>query len=86
MGLPSFLTEVAQKELENLDSRIPSCSVIYIPLVSAGQRVEPLGALLTCGSTGGGVGRGRLCMCLTWTLEGGSTPTSSIPALMGDQP
>jgi hypothetical protein len=35
MGLPSFLTEVARKELENLDSRIPSCSVIYIPLVRA---------------------------------------------------
>lgn len=35
-GLPSFLTEVARKELENLDCRIPSCSVIYIPLVSAG--------------------------------------------------
>ncbi|NP_001182287.1 mutS protein homolog 5 [Sus scrofa] len=33
MGLPSFLTEVARKELENLDSRIPSCSVIYIPLI-----------------------------------------------------
>ncbi|XDC85619.1 hypothetical protein R6Z07F_016792 [Ovis aries] len=33
MGLPSFLTEVAWKELENLDSRIPSCSVIYIPLI-----------------------------------------------------
>ncbi|XP_036016247.1 mutS protein homolog 5 isoform X6 [Mus musculus] len=33
IGLPSFLTEVAQKELENLDSRIPSCSVIYIPLI-----------------------------------------------------
>ncbi|XP_049988330.1 mutS protein homolog 5 isoform X12 [Alexandromys fortis] len=33
MGLPSFLTEVAQKELENLDARIPSCSVIYIPLI-----------------------------------------------------
>ncbi|XP_051043294.1 mutS protein homolog 5 isoform X4 [Phodopus roborovskii] len=32
-GLPSFLTEVAQKELENLDTRIPSCSVIYIPLI-----------------------------------------------------
>jgi len=38
MGLPSFLTEVARKELENLDSRIPSCSVIYIPLVRAGGR------------------------------------------------
>ncbi|KAK7797234.1 hypothetical protein U0070_016577 [Myodes glareolus] len=33
MGLPSFLTEVAQKELENLDACIPSCSVIYIPLI-----------------------------------------------------
>ncbi|XP_016070829.1 PREDICTED: mutS protein homolog 5 isoform X2 [Miniopterus natalensis] len=33
VGLPSFLTEVARKELENLDSRIPSCSVIYIPLI-----------------------------------------------------
>ncbi|XP_015977144.1 mutS protein homolog 5 isoform X3 [Rousettus aegyptiacus] len=33
MGLSSFLTEVAWKELDNLDSRIPSCSVIYIPLI-----------------------------------------------------
>ncbi|KAK1327510.1 hypothetical protein QTO34_013012, partial [Cnephaeus nilssonii] len=33
VGLPSFLTEVARKELENLDCRIPSCSVIYIPLI-----------------------------------------------------
>ncbi|KAM6183181.1 mutS protein homolog 5 [Erethizon dorsatum] len=33
MGLPNFLTEVARTELENLDSRIPSCSVIYIPLI-----------------------------------------------------
>uniref|UniRef100_G3TGD4 MutS protein homolog 5 n=1 Tax=Loxodonta africana TaxID=9785 RepID=G3TGD4_LOXAF len=33
IGLPSFLTEVARKELETLDSRIPSCSVIYIPLI-----------------------------------------------------
>lgn len=41
MGLPSFLTEVARKELENLDSRIPSCSVIYIPLV----RVQEAGAV-----------------------------------------
>lgn len=36
VGLPSFLTEVAWKELESLDPRIPSCSVIYIPLVRAG--------------------------------------------------
>ncbi|XP_004711856.1 mutS protein homolog 5 [Echinops telfairi] len=33
MGLPSFLTAVARKELETLDTRIPSCSVIYIPLI-----------------------------------------------------
>ncbi|XP_036269837.1 mutS protein homolog 5 isoform X2 [Pipistrellus kuhlii] len=33
VGLPGFLTEVARKELENLDCRIPSCSVIYIPLI-----------------------------------------------------
>lgn len=39
MGLSSFLTEVAWKELDNLDSRIPSCSVIYIPLVRAGEWV-----------------------------------------------
>lgn len=44
MGLPSFLTEVARKELENLDSRIPSCSVIYIPLVRAGGEL-PSGLL-----------------------------------------
>ncbi|KAM6186767.1 mutS protein homolog 5 [Rhynchocyon petersi] len=33
MGLPSFLTAVARKELETLDTRVPSCSVIYIPLI-----------------------------------------------------
>ncbi|XP_074092789.1 mutS protein homolog 5 isoform X3 [Macrotis lagotis] len=33
MGLPSFLTEVARKELETLDSCIPSCCVLYIPLI-----------------------------------------------------
>ncbi|XP_048117760.1 mutS protein homolog 5 isoform X3 [Alosa alosa] len=33
MGLPDFLTEVARTELEHLDSRIPSCCVIYIPLI-----------------------------------------------------
>ncbi|XP_075042697.1 mutS protein homolog 5 isoform X2 [Mixophyes fleayi] len=32
-GLPDFLTEVARKELETLDVQIPSCSVIYIPLI-----------------------------------------------------
>nr|XP_060611047.1 mutS protein homolog 5 isoform X1 [Anolis sagrei ordinatus] len=33
MGLSDFLTDVARKELEDLDNRIPSCSVIYIPLI-----------------------------------------------------
>ncbi|MGH0155950.1 UNVERIFIED_CONTAM: hypothetical protein FKN15_058930 [Acipenser sinensis] len=33
MGLSDFLTDVARKELDNLDSQIPSCSVIYIPLI-----------------------------------------------------
>ncbi|XP_070595843.1 mutS protein homolog 5 [Erythrolamprus reginae] len=33
VGLSDFLTEVARKELEDLDSRITSCSVIYIPLI-----------------------------------------------------
>ncbi|XP_068023995.1 mutS protein homolog 5 [Melanerpes formicivorus] len=33
MGLSDFLTGVARKELEALDSSIPSCSVIYIPLI-----------------------------------------------------
>uniref|UniRef100_A0A8C5I1V0 MutS protein homolog 5 n=1 Tax=Gouania willdenowi TaxID=441366 RepID=A0A8C5I1V0_GOUWI len=33
MGLSDFLTDVARRELEDLDARIPSCSVIYIPLI-----------------------------------------------------
>uniref|UniRef100_A0A8C3NPB8 MutS protein homolog 5 n=1 Tax=Geospiza parvula TaxID=87175 RepID=A0A8C3NPB8_GEOPR len=33
MGLSDFLTEVARKELETLDNQIPSCAVIYIPLI-----------------------------------------------------
>ncbi|KYO19006.1 mutS protein-like protein 5 [Alligator mississippiensis] len=33
MGLSDFLTEVARKELETLDNCIPSCCVIYIPLI-----------------------------------------------------
>lgn len=61
MGLPSFLTEVAQKELENLDARIPSCSVIYIPLVS---RVEggPSGGCGEVHNAFGGWRRGQLFM------------------------
>lgn len=35
MGLPDFLTDVARRELEQLDARITSCCVIYIPLVWA---------------------------------------------------
>ncbi|KAL7832184.1 hypothetical protein AOLI_G00297320 [Acnodon oligacanthus] len=33
MGLSDFLTDVARAELENLDSRFSTCSVIYIPLI-----------------------------------------------------
>ncbi|KAF5889927.1 mutS protein 5, partial [Clarias magur] len=33
MGLSDFLTDVARTELENLDPRFASCSVIYIPLI-----------------------------------------------------
>uniref|UniRef100_A0A3P8UH54 MutS homolog 5 n=1 Tax=Cynoglossus semilaevis TaxID=244447 RepID=A0A3P8UH54_CYNSE len=33
MGLSDFLTEIARKELEYLDARVPSCCVIYIPLI-----------------------------------------------------
>ncbi|XP_054853379.1 mutS protein homolog 5 [Eublepharis macularius] len=33
IGLSDFLTDVARKELQDLDNRIPSCSVIYIPLI-----------------------------------------------------
>ncbi|CAL8360695.1 unnamed protein product [Arctogadus glacialis] len=32
-GLSDFLTDVARRELEHLDSRITSCCVIYIPLI-----------------------------------------------------
>uniref|UniRef100_A0A8C2X1A1 MutS protein homolog 5 n=1 Tax=Cyclopterus lumpus TaxID=8103 RepID=A0A8C2X1A1_CYCLU len=33
MGLSDFLTDVARRELQQLDARIPSCCVIYIPLI-----------------------------------------------------
>lgn len=33
MGLSDFLTDVARRELQQLDARITSCCVIYIPLV-----------------------------------------------------
>ncbi|XP_078788762.1 mutS protein homolog 5 isoform X4 [Oryzias latipes] len=32
-GLSDFLTDVARRELEHLDPRVPSCCVIYIPLI-----------------------------------------------------
>nr|XP_057941012.1 mutS protein homolog 5 isoform X1 [Doryrhamphus excisus]XP_057941013.1 mutS protein homolog 5 isoform X1 [Doryrhamphus excisus] len=32
-GLSDFLTDVARRELEHLDANIPSCCVIYIPLI-----------------------------------------------------
>ncbi|XP_061676748.1 mutS protein homolog 5 isoform X3 [Syngnathoides biaculeatus] len=32
-GLSHFLTDVARRELEHLDARIPCCCVIYIPLI-----------------------------------------------------
>ncbi|XP_029359638.1 mutS protein homolog 5 [Echeneis naucrates] len=33
IGLSDFLTDVARRELEHLDTCIPSCCVIYIPLI-----------------------------------------------------
>ncbi|XP_077455319.1 mutS protein homolog 5 [Stigmatopora argus] len=33
VGLSGFLTNIAREELDQLDDRIPSCSVIYIPLI-----------------------------------------------------
>uniref|UniRef100_A0A4W5KJ93 MutS homolog 5 n=1 Tax=Hucho hucho TaxID=62062 RepID=A0A4W5KJ93_9TELE len=33
MGLSDFLTDVVRRELEHLDTRIPSCCIIYIPLI-----------------------------------------------------
>ncbi|XP_061572797.1 mutS protein homolog 5 [Cololabis saira] len=33
VGLSDFLTDVARRELEQLDPQIPSCCVIYIPLI-----------------------------------------------------
>ncbi|XP_076832960.1 mutS protein homolog 5 isoform X2 [Brachyhypopomus gauderio] len=33
MGLSDFLTDVAHTELQNLDQRFSTCSVIYIPLI-----------------------------------------------------
>ncbi|XP_056396503.1 mutS protein homolog 5 isoform X2 [Hyla sarda] len=41
-GLPDFLTEVARKELETLDDQIPSCCVIYIPLIGFLLSIERL--------------------------------------------
>ncbi|KAG8552844.1 hypothetical protein GDO81_003107 [Engystomops pustulosus] len=41
-GLSDLLTEVARRELETLDSQIPSCSVVYIPLIGYLLSIERL--------------------------------------------
>ncbi|KAI5626074.1 mutS protein-like 5, partial [Silurus asotus] len=46
MGLSDFLTDVARAELENLDSRFSSCSVIYIPLIGFLLSVPRLPAMV----------------------------------------
>uniref|UniRef100_A0A8P4K450 MutS protein homolog 5 n=1 Tax=Dicentrarchus labrax TaxID=13489 RepID=A0A8P4K450_DICLA len=46
MGLSDFLTDVARKELEHLDARIPSCCVIYIPLIGFLLSVPRLPSML----------------------------------------
>ncbi|KAI2656430.1 hypothetical protein H4Q32_013362 [Labeo rohita] len=40
MGLPDFLTDVARAELENLDPRFSTCSVIYIPMFLAKDQLH----------------------------------------------
>ncbi|KAA0701782.1 MutS protein -like protein 5 [Triplophysa tibetana] len=40
MGLPDFLTDVAHAELENLDPRFATCSVIYLPLFLSEDRLH----------------------------------------------
>ncbi|XP_029440186.1 mutS protein homolog 5 [Rhinatrema bivittatum] len=49
MGLSDFLTDVARKELETLDSRIPSCCVIYIPLIGFLLSIPRLPSMLEKG-------------------------------------
>ncbi|XP_035528965.1 mutS protein homolog 5 [Morone saxatilis] len=46
MGLSDFLTDVARRELEHLDARIPSCCVIYIPLIGFLLSVPRLPSML----------------------------------------
>ncbi|XP_034030734.1 mutS protein homolog 5 [Thalassophryne amazonica] len=46
MGLSDFLTDIARTELEHLDSRIPSCCVIYIPLIGFLLSVPRLPSML----------------------------------------
>ncbi|KAE8288785.1 MutS protein-like protein 5 [Larimichthys crocea] len=46
MGLSNFLTDVARRELEHLDARIPSCCVIYIPLIGFLLSVPRLPSML----------------------------------------
>ncbi|KAM7420771.1 hypothetical protein PAMA_015134 [Pampus argenteus] len=46
MGLSDFLTDVARRELEHLDARVPSCCVIYIPLIGFLLSVPRLPSML----------------------------------------
>ncbi|KAK2880744.1 hypothetical protein QQF64_008965 [Cirrhinus molitorella] len=46
MGLPDFLTDVARAELENLDPRFSTCSVIYIPMIGFLLSVPRLPSML----------------------------------------
>ncbi|XP_073674425.1 mutS protein homolog 5 [Garra rufa] len=46
MGLPDFLTDVARAELENLDPRFSTCSVIYIPMIGFLLSVPKLPTML----------------------------------------
>ncbi|KAM9852103.1 mutS protein homolog 5 [Aulostomus maculatus] len=45
-GLSDFLTDVARRELEQLDPSIPSCCVIYIPLIGFLLSVPRLPSML----------------------------------------
>ncbi|XP_068106499.1 mutS protein homolog 5 isoform X2 [Hyperolius riggenbachi] len=48
-GLSDFLTEIARKELETLDNKIPSCSVIYMPLLGYLLSIERLPSMQESG-------------------------------------
>ncbi|XP_076592847.1 mutS protein homolog 5 [Chaetodon auriga] len=46
MGLSDFLTDVARREVEHLDARIPSCCIIYIPLIGFLLRIPRLPSMV----------------------------------------